>query len=119
MATAVLLVTGVMTAGVAVGALAPGRLLALLLGIERPDAATRLMARHWSPLVALVGALLIAAAFHPELRAAAMAVAAAEKIALGILLLASPLRTRGFTLCAVGADAVMVALFAWIALSGR
>jgi hypothetical protein len=102
---------------VALGVAAPGVLLNYLLGIGNPDVPTRLMARHWSLLVALVGGLLIAAAFHPELREAAMIVASAEKLALGIMVLASPLRTRAFTLFAVGADAVMVLLFAWVAFS--
>ena len=66
-----------------------------------------LMARHWSLLAALVGGLLMYAGYHPEARLPAMIVGAAEKLVFGILVIASPLRTRRLTLTVACADAVM------------
>jgi hypothetical protein len=89
----------------------PRRLLALILGEKTSDATVILMARHWSLLVALVGGLLIYAAYHPEARVPAMIVGAAEKLVFGILVIASPLRKRRLTLAVVSADAIMGLLY--------
>ena len=53
------------------------------------DPAGDLALRHWGFLVACVGALMIAAAFRPWLRFAAMAVALAEKAVLVLLIFVS------------------------------
>jgi len=106
-----LLVTGILTAGAGIGMIFPRQLLEILLGDRTSEPTTLLMARHWSLLVGLVGGLLIYAAFHPEVRGPAMVVGAAEKFALGGLVLASPLRRRVLTMAIVGADAVMALLY--------
>lgn len=107
----VLVVTGVLTLAAGVGFLAPRRLLEILLGETAGDATVILMTRHWSLLVALVGALLIYAGGHPETRVPVMIVAAIEKLALGALVFASPLRRRPLTVAVVSADAVMACFF--------
>lgn len=92
----------------------PRQLLALLLGEKTNDTTVILMARHWSLLVALVGGLLIYAAYHPEARVPAMIVGAAEKLVFGVLIIASPLRRRRLTLAVVCADAIMGLLYVLI-----
>jgi hypothetical protein len=89
----------------------PRQLLALILGEKTSDATVILIARHWSLLVALIGGLLIYAAYHPEARVPAMIVGAAEKLVFGILVIASPLRRRRLTLAVVSADAIMGLLY--------
>lgn len=111
MTSTLLLVTGILTAGAGFGLIFPRQLLAMLLGDRTNETTTLLMARHWSLLVALVGGLLIYAAYHPEIRVPVMIVAAAEKLVLGVLVIASPLRTRLVTLAVVAADAVMALLY--------
>jgi len=96
---------------VGAGLVAPRQLLAFLLGEDTSDATVILMARHWSLLVALVGGLLIYAAYNPEARIAAMIVGAAEKLVFGGLVIASPLRRRRLTVAVVCADAVMGLLY--------
>ncbi len=92
----------------------PRQLLALILGESTSDATVILMARHWSLLVALIGGLLMYAAYHPEVRLPATIVGAAEKLVFGVLVIASPLRRRRLTLAVVGADAVMGLLYVLI-----
>jgi hypothetical protein len=92
----------------------PRQLLALLLGEKTSDTTVILMARHWSLLVALVGGLLVYAAYHPEVRVPAMIVGAAEKLVFGILVIASPLRRRRLTVAVVSADAIMGLLYVLI-----
>jgi hypothetical protein len=77
------------------------------------------MARHWSLLAALVGGLLMYAGYHPEARLPALFIGAAEKLAFGILVIASPLRRRRLTIAVVGADAIMGLLYVLILTQQR
>ena len=61
----------------------------LLFGIEAPEGAGGLLTRHWSLLAPSLGALLIYAAWHPELRVPLMLAAGIEKAGLIGLILAS------------------------------
>lgn len=106
-----LLVTGILTAGAALGLLFPRQVLAIALGDRTPAPTTVLIARHWSLLVGLVGGLLIYAAYHAEVRVPVIIVAATEKLVLGGLVIASPLRSRPITLGIVSADGVMAILY--------
>jgi hypothetical protein len=96
----------------------PRQLLALILGENTSDATVILMARHWSMLVALIGGLLMYAAFHLEARVPAMVLGAAEKLIFGVLVIASPLRRRRLTMAVAGADAVMGLLYVLILTQG-
>lgn len=107
----ILIITGSLTALAGLGYFFPRRLLGLALGLKTDDAATILMGRHWCLLVALVGALLIFSAFHSEIRVPAMIVGLVEKFALGILVLAGPLRTRAMTVAIASADATMAVIY--------
>jgi hypothetical protein len=109
--SAILVITGALTALAGVGLVVPRQLLDVFLAEKTNDATVILIARHWSLLVALVGGLLIYAAYHPETRVPIMIVAIVEKLALGILVVASPLRKRIITMSVVCADAIMALLY--------
>lgn len=62
--------------------LLPTRGPRLLFGVDAPDGVGGLITRHWSLLAPSLGALLIYAAWHPELRAPLMLAAGVEKTGL-------------------------------------
>lgn len=113
-----LIVTGVLTALTGVGLLFPRMPLGILFGLETNDGTTLLVGRHWSLLLALIGGLLIYSAYHPEVRTPVMVAAAAEKIAIAVLVVASPLRKRLPAMLAVGADLVMALLYVFFLVKG-
>jgi hypothetical protein len=115
----ILLVTGGLTALVGIGLVLPRQILDVLLGKNTDDPIVLLMGRHWSFLGALVGGLVIYAAFHPEVRVPAMVVGAAEKLAFGVLVIASPLRRRLITMAVVCGDAVMALIYIILLAQGR
>ncbi|WP_266183244.1 hypothetical protein [Dyella humicola] len=69
--------------------LLPARGPRLLFGVEAPDGAGGLLARHWGLLAPSLGALLIYAAWHPELRIPVMLAAGVEKAGLVGLIVAN------------------------------
>ena len=69
----ILLVTGLMTTLAIAMFFAPRRGLRLLFGDERAEQGALFVARHWGLLVALIGALLVTAAYEPGLRVPVMA----------------------------------------------
>src|SRR5262245_20456153 len=107
----ILLITGLATAGVLVVFVAPVPVLKVLFGQAPSDELSLLIARHWALLVCLVGALLIYAAYHPEVRVPTLIVAIVEKIALVLGLLISPFRRRPTALAGALADAGMSAVY--------
>ncbi len=117
MTATLLLVTGILTAGAGVGLIFPRQLLEIFLGDRTNAPTTLLIVRHWGLLVGLVGGLLIYAAYHVEIRVPVMIVAAAEKLVLGGLVIASPLRTRLLTMAIVCADAIMALLYVLVLTS--
>ncbi len=108
---AALLVTGAITAGAGIVAIAPNSALKLVFGTDRVDALTTVIARHWGLLVALVGGLLMYAAYHPEVRVPVMVVAVAEKLAIGGLIVASRFRTKPGAVIVACADSAMALLY--------
>jgi len=108
---ALLIVTGTLTALAGIGVAAPVLVIGIVFGTTLAVAAMVLVTRHWSLLIALVGGLLIYAGFHTEARVPIMVAAIVEKLALGVLVVASPLRKRTATVAVAGADAVMALLY--------
>jgi len=68
------------------------------------------VARHWGLLVALIGALLVFAEHHPEVRVPVMVVSAVEKLAIAGLVFGSTLRRRPLVVTVVAGDAAMAVL---------
>src|SRR2546430_3944379 len=101
----ILLLTGLATAGALVLFLSPVTMMKMLFGQAPSDALDLLIARHWGLLVCLVGALLVYAAYHAEVRVATLIVASTEKAAFAIGMLASPLRRRPAVFVMAIADA--------------
>src|SRR5262245_2234747 len=107
----ILLITGLATAGVLVVFVAPVPVMKVLFGQAPSDALSLFIARHWGLLVCLVGALLIYAAYHAEVRVPTLIVAIVEKVALVLGLLISPFRQRPTVLAMALADAAMSAVY--------
>jgi hypothetical protein len=107
----ILLLTGLATAGALFLALAPVTTMKVLFGQGPSDALGLLIARHWGLLVGLVGALLIYAAYHAEVRVPALTVAIVEKTAIALGMVISPFRRRPAVLVMALADAGMAAVY--------
>jgi hypothetical protein len=110
----ILIVTGAITACAFAAVFAPTSVLRLLFGVTRPDQLTIMIARHWALLITLVGGLLVYAAYHPEVRPAVMIAAVVEKLAIGMLIFASPWRRRLWAATAAGGDTAIALLYIWI-----
>src|SRR5215510_15349856 len=100
----ILLITGLVTAGLLVVFVAPVPVMKVLFGQAPSDALGLFIARHWGLLVFLVGALIIYAAYHPEVRVPTLIVAIVEKVVLVVGLLISPFRRRPMVLAVALAD---------------
>ena len=107
----ILLLTGLATAGALVLFLAPDTMMKLLFGQAPSDALGLLIVRHWGLLVGLVGALLVYAAYHPEIRVPTLIVAIVEKAAFALGVFMSPFRERPAVLVMALADAGMAAVY--------
>jgi hypothetical protein len=107
----ILLITGLATAGALVFFLAPVTMMKMLFGQVPSDALSLLIARHWGLLVCLVGALLIYAAYHAEVRVPTLIVAIVEKAAIVIGIVISPFRSRPGVLLMALADTSMAAVY--------
>jgi hypothetical protein len=107
----ILLITGVATAGALVLFLAPATMMKMLFGRAPSDALALFIARHWGLLICLVGALLIYAAYHAEVRVPALIVAIAEKAAFALGIFISPFRSRPVVLVMGLADSGMAAIY--------
>ena len=107
----ILLITGLATAGALALFLAPVTMMNMLFGQAPADALSLLIVRHWGLLVGLVGALLVYAAYHPEIRVPTLIVAIVEKAAFALGMLISPFRRRPSVLVMALADAGMAAVY--------
>jgi hypothetical protein len=108
----ILIVTGAITMGMLLVYLAPQPMLRLMLGQGVPtEPVGVLMARQWGMLVFCVGALLVYAAFHPELRKPVMVAAVVEKVALAVALLSPAMRHRGMAMTIALGDLGMALIY--------
>ena len=109
----VLLVSGAFTLVPILVLLLPTRGPKLLFGVDAPDGVGGLLTRHWSMLASSLGALLIYAAWHPELRAPLMLAAGIEKAGLIGLIVAdwNKPHTAGMRPIVI-IDLVIVAIYA-------
>lgn len=108
----ILIVTGVLTAGVGLNALMPARGLTQAFGSSTDDPGALLVARHWFFLIGVTGVLLIVAALHPEWRTPLLWLAVASKSSFAALVFINMAKFKGgAALIGAIADVVMVALF--------
>jgi hypothetical protein len=107
----ILLFTGLATAGAFVLFLAPAAMMKMLFGQAPADALSLLIVRHWGLMVCLVGALLVYAAYHAEIRVPTLVVAIVEKAAFALGMFISPFRQRRTALVMALADAGMAAVY--------
>jgi hypothetical protein len=107
----ILVITGLVTVLAVVMFIAPRPLMKAVFNAERPDSVTLFVARHWGLLIGLVGMLLVFAAYEPSLRAAAMAMAATEKIAAVGLIFFLPLKRTIVMLMIAFGDGAMACLY--------
>ena len=112
----ILIVTGLLTMAPIASVLIPTTILRLLFGVQNPDDTSIFLTRHWGLLVALVGALLLFSAYHPQIRTPVMVVAAIEKLALAAFILATPLRKQKLLMIIAAGDS-LIAIIYLIALS--
>ena len=108
---AVLVVTGVLTAGMLVQFVAPSWTLRHTFGEVPSGAVTITLARHWGLLLFCVGALLIYAGFHPAVRKPAVVVASIEKAGFVAGVLGTSLRRRPVVAMMAIGDGVMALVY--------
>jgi len=106
-----LVITGFITALAAVMFIAPRPLLKLVFNVEKADSITLLVARHWGLLVGLIGMLLVFAAYEPNVRVPAMAMATAEKIAIAGLIFLGPLKRNAVMWMIAFGDGTMAVIY--------
>ena len=113
----ILIVTGALTAIALLQFIAPASVLRMIYGEAPTDQVGLAVARHWGLLIFLVGTLLVYAAFHPSVRGPAMLIAVIEKVALGLGIFGTPLRTRPAA-AAIAAGDLLIALIYVLYLAG-
>lgn len=92
--------------------LAPRPFLRLVVKVDAADGATQFFVRHWGVLLAVVGALIVYAAYAPAARPAILSAAIAEKFVGVLLIFFGPAkRTAPLTAIAI-ADGLLAALYA-------
>jgi len=108
----ILIVTGALTAIVALGAFRPKQGLQDAFGATTDDPGALLLVRHWNYLIGITGLMLVYGAFHAEVRTLVLWVAVASKSFLVALVFAQYRSFQGKPIV-VGAiaDVVMVVLF--------
>src|SRR5271156_6079254 len=109
---AILLVTGLATAGAVALFLAPATMMLLIFGQVPADSLSLVIARHWGLLVCLVGVLLVCAAFQPDIRVPILTVAIAEKAAFALSMFMSSFRRRPTVIVMALADTGMAVVYA-------
>lgn len=109
----VLIVSGALTFGMALMAIAPRFVSRFTFGETADGAVGNLISRSWGEMVAASGLMLIYAAYHPETRLPILLYSIAGKTGFIALVLFDQRFRREHAMQAALADAVMVALFAW------
>lgn len=109
----VLVVSGLLTLSMLQFALAPGRAQRSTFGEALEGPVAEIIVRGWGLLIALIGGMLVWAAFHPETRAMAVAVAVVSKaFFIGSLIAQGRRYLKGFSGVAILIDGMVIALLA-------
>ena len=107
----ILIVTGALTAIALLQFIAPAPILRMIFGEAPTDNVNLAVARHWGLLIFLVGALLVYAAFHPSVRAPVMVAAVIEKVALGLGVFGTSLRTHPAAAAIAAGDSLIALIY--------
>jgi hypothetical protein len=115
----ILIVSGLLTFTMIQAAFAPGAALGATFGHNSEGPLALLIVRNWGILIALMGILLIHAAYRPQNRGIAITIAGLSKLAFIMLVLAHGSEYLAYQAgLAVVVDAVMVTLFTAYLLNG-
>lgn len=116
----VLIVGGLLTISMLQFAITPTRASKSTYGETLEGPLVDLMVRGWGFLIALIGAMMLWAALHPETRTLVVSVAIASKLFyIGALVAHRKRFLKGFAAVTAGVDLVMVALLgAWLSTAG-
>jgi len=116
---AILLATGLATMGGIAAFVAPRGVLKLVFGVETPQDVALLLTRHWGLLIFLVGALLVFAAYRPDLQVPAMAIAGVEKIVFAGLVFSGHLKRTTLARMMAALDTAFVVLYVLFSQCGK
>jgi hypothetical protein len=110
----IMILSGALTVTMVQAAVAPEAALESQFGETLSGPLANVLVRNWGALVALIGGMLIYAAFRPPERPLVLFVAAASKIVFISLVLSEGERYLSEQVgLAVLIDSIMVALFVW------
>ena len=116
----IMLVAGALTTTMIYAAISPEAALQSTFGETLSAPLAHLVVRNWGGLIALVGGMLLYAAFTPAARPMALLVAGVSKVTFIALVLQHGSRYLGALAgVAIAFDAVMVTLFAWYLVAER
>jgi hypothetical protein len=107
----ILLLTGLATSGALVMFVAPTLTMKMLFRQTSSDTLSILIARHWGLLIFLVGALLVYAAYHTEIRSATIIVAVVEKLVFALMVFVSHFRRYRIAFIVALADTSMAIVY--------
>ena len=107
----ILIVSGLVTAAAVAVFFAPATVLAMYFEQVPSDALSLAIARHWGLMVFCIGALIVWAAYRPELRTPVLVLACLEKVALVIGIFALPLQARPKASVVALTDATFTVLY--------
>jgi hypothetical protein len=107
----ILIVSGVATAAAIAVFFAPTSVLDMYFDNVPSDALSLAIARHWGLMIFCIGALIVWAAFRPELRTPVLIFACLEKIALVIAVFALPLQAKPQASVVALSDATFTVLY--------
>jgi hypothetical protein len=107
----VLLVSGILTCSMILAAIAPQTALQLTFGATMHDPLAEIVVRNWGALIAIVGAMLIYAAYNPASRPLVLVVAVVSKLIFITLNLVYGAQYLEKSALAIIVDSIMIALF--------
>lgn len=108
----IMLLAGALTSTMLLATIAPHTALQATFGASVQGPLAELLVRSWGALVALVGGMLVYAAYHPAQRPLVLVVAGASKLVFVVLVLAHGSHYLGTAGPAVLLDTLLVAVFA-------
>lgn len=116
----IMLISGALTFSMIYGLVAPQAQLQSTFGATLDGPVADIVVRNWGALIAMVGGILMFAAFHPPSRIVAAGAAIASKSVFIALVLSKGTAYLGHQAgVAVVADSLMVLVFLWYLASRR